>query len=145
MAAPNVLGGNKFQVFVDDGASGWDFLCVATSKALNEQMNFEENFLPDCSDPDSIPARTSRPTGHQWDVPISGLLDPNSDGFKGLVAAYEARTTVNIKVVEDVTGGTSATGAVWVEALNRSAQGGGLSSFTATLRGEGALTKTTVS
>ena len=145
MAAPNVLGGNKFQVFVDDGASGWDFLCVATSKALNQQLNFEENFLPDCADPDSIPNRTSRPTGRQWDVPVSGMLDPNSAAYKTLVAAYNAGTTVNIKVLEDVTGGTSFTGAVYVEQLNRSAQGGGLSSFTATLRGEGTLTMTTVS
>lgn len=143
MAAPNVLGAHKFKVYVYDGAA-YEYLCIATQKNFNRQVNFEEAYLPDCANEDAIPNRTSRQTGRSWDLDITAYLDPNSVSGELLRDAFDTDGTINIKITEDVSGGTSYTGAAWVENLSIAAAGAGLTNFTMKLRGEGALTKTPV-
>ncbi|MCA0401289.1 MAG: phage tail tube protein [Proteobacteria bacterium] len=148
MALPVILQGTKFRVYISDGVTAGDarfkFFCTSTNKTLQEQTNFEEVYLSDCLDPDQIPARSSRPTGTSWSVQLDGILDPNQPVFGYVAAAYRARTTVEIKVVEDVVGGSSYTGFVWVESMQRAAAGAGNTTCALSLRGEGTLTYATV-
>lgn len=143
MAQPNTLQGHKFRVYVSDGTSGdgrFNFLCVAEQKQFEQAVNFEEKYLPDCSDPSALPQRQSQPTGSRWDVKIDGVLDPDSTAFKDLDEAFEGRVKVEIKILQDRTGAKAYTGFVWVESLQQTANGAGATSFSAQLRGDGALT-----
>lgn len=147
MAAPVVLQGTKFRVYVSDGTAGdsrFKFFCTATQRQFNQSANFEEVFLPDCADPDKVPARTSRPTGTLWNLQLDGVLDPNQPVLAYVRAAFQNNETIEIKIVEDVAGGTSYTGFAWVESLQVAAAGGGNTTMQAQLRGEGALTYATV-
>ncbi len=148
MAIPNILQGTKFRVYISDGVTSGDarfkFFCTATQKQLQEAVNFEEVFLADCLDPDAVPARTSRPTGTTWNLQLDGILDPNQPVFGYVQTAFRNKTTVEIKVVEDVSGGTAYTGFAWVENMQRAAAGAGNTTVQVQLRGEGALTYSTV-
>lgn len=147
MAQPNVLHATKLRVYISDGTSGdtrWKFLCTADSKTLEQAINFEEAFLPDCADPDAVPARTSRPTGERWDAKLDGKLDPTQTAWVALKDGFDAREQVEIKVTETVVGAESMTGFAWVESLTKAAAAGGFATFSCALRGEGRLTRTTI-
>lgn len=147
MAQPNVLHATKLRVYVSDGTSGegrWKFLCTADSKTLEQAINFEEAYLPDCADPDAVPARTSRPTGERWDAKLDGKLDPLQAAWVALKTHFDARTQAEIKVSETEVGAESVTGFAWVESLTKAAAAGGFATFSTALRGEGRLTRATI-
>lgn len=148
MALPNILQGTKFRFYISDGVTSGDarfkFFCTSNQKSLEETTNFEEAYLADCADPDAVPVRSSRPTGTSWSSKLDGILDPNQPVFTYVAAAYRNRETIEIKIVEDVAGGTSYTGFAWVENRSTSSAGAGNTTVSLTLRGEGALTYATV-
>ena len=145
MALPNILPANQYQMFIGTGLTApndWAFLCIASEKSLQEAMNFEEVYLPDCANPDGIPNRTSRPTGKRWEISAPSYLDPNNAAFQALRTKFDALATVPVKIVEKVTGGKTKTGTAWVEECSTQGAGAGLMKVTVKLRGEGILVAT---
>jgi hypothetical protein len=53
-------------------------LCGLSTRSLTAQLNGNDEFIKDCADPEDIPVRAFLPTGRQWDVSGSGVLDRNS-------------------------------------------------------------------
>ena len=77
MAAPDIVKGTYLDILLGDGASPevFNILCGLTTRSFTEQTNTNDNFVPDCADPESVPFRELIATGKQWDMQGEGLLN----------------------------------------------------------------------
>lgn len=145
MALPVLLGAESFEVHVKVSAA-FVFLCIAEQKELSEILAFEEKFLPDCGSAGSIPKRISRPTQSSWNLNLTVAVDVANTALDALKAAHRAKTTIEVKVIENViTTGQSLTGFAYVETVTTSAGASGFVTCVLALRGDGDLNAAAVS
>lgn len=87
MARPTIIRGTYVTILMGNGASPEVFspICGLTAKGFTAQVNTTDDFVPDCADPEDIPARYVTATGRQWDLSGSGLL--NLDNLEDIIAA----------------------------------------------------------
>ena len=77
MAVPDIVKGSYVDILIGDGATPEVFtpLCGLTARNFTHQVNTNDQFIPDCALPESIPHRRLVPTGEQWDLAGEGLLN----------------------------------------------------------------------
>lgn len=97
MAAPDIVKGTYIDILMGDGATPEVFtpICGLTARTFTEQVNTNDQFVPDCADPEDIPVRRLVPTGKQWDLSGEGLLNLAQEatvrGASGLTKNYRFR------------------------------------------------------
>ncbi len=91
MAQPDIIPGTYFSLMLGNGASPEVFtaLCGITTRSFIHQVNSNDVFTRDCTDPEAIPVRRVSVTGEQWDLAGEGLL--NRSNLKSLQAAIKRR------------------------------------------------------
>jgi hypothetical protein len=147
MTEPVLLPGNRFRLYRESDVTPGQFVfvCVATTITFNRTNSFEDTTVADCDNPLATPNRKSVKTSTAWNLNFSG----NSDIVRiaGIEADFEAEGTHNYQMLLDkpaVDGGRTYTGAVFVETFELAKQNNGLVSFSAQMRGDGALVKAAV-
>lgn len=77
MARPNTLQGKYINLRLGDGATPevFNIVCGLIDKSFTNQVNTNDQFIPDCADPESIPWREVVETGRQKDISGSGFLN----------------------------------------------------------------------
>lgn len=77
MARPDIVKGTYIDIAIGDGATPEVFtpFCGLTARTFTEQVNTNDQFVPDCADPEDVPIRRLVPTGKQWDLSGDGLLN----------------------------------------------------------------------
>lgn len=137
------LDGKKFKLYRwDTATAAYGFVCLAATKALNRTKTFDEYMVVDCDAPDDAPWQGSMVTGRSWSMPISGIVD--AARFRTLETDWESDAAVQYQMRTDlaaVDGGQTYTGNVHIENLEMTSQDKGVVRFTATLRGDGPLTR----
>lgn len=85
MALPNRVKGGYYYLQVGNGASPEVFttICGLNTRSFTAQLNGNDEFIKDCADPEALPVRAFLPTGKQWDISGSGIIDRNN--IKSLV------------------------------------------------------------
>lgn len=80
MAYPARLRGGYVTIMIGNGASPEVFtpICGLNTRSLTAQLNGNDEFIKDCADPEDIPVRAFLPTGRQWDLSGSGVIDRNN-------------------------------------------------------------------
>lgn len=80
MAYPKRVKGTYVTILMGNGATPEVFvpLCGLSTRSLTAQINGNDEFVKDCADPEDVPVRAFLPTGKQWDVSGSGVIDRNS-------------------------------------------------------------------
>lgn len=80
MALPNRVRGGYYYLQVGNGASPEVFttICGLNTRSFTAQLNGNDEFIKDCADPEAIPVRAFLPTGKQWDISGSGIIDRNN-------------------------------------------------------------------
>lgn len=144
---PDLLPGNRFRLYreSDTVAGTYEFVCVATTITFNRTNSFEDTTVSDCDDPTAIPNRKSVKTSTAWNLNFSGNSDIKR--IEKIEADYEAEGTHNYQLLLDkpaADGGRTYTGAVFVETFELAKQNNGLVTFSAQMRGDGALTREAV-
>jgi hypothetical protein len=143
MAEPDLLPGNRFRLYREsDSTPGqFEFVCVATTITFNRTNNFEDTTVADCDDPLAIPTRKSVKQSTAWNLNFSGNSDIKR--IEGIEADYNAEGTHRYQLLLDkpaADGGRTYTGAVHVETFELAKTNNGLVTFSAQMRGDGALT-----
>lgn len=104
MTKPNVAKGTKFRLLMGDGQSPESFvaLCGLTTKGINFQTNTNEQFIPDCDNPDDPAWRDITKSGRFASLSGSGILDMTG-AFPRYQAAYASADPVNMRVYFNLT------------------------------------------
>ena len=109
MAVPNIVKGAYVDILMGDGATPEVFspICGITARTFTKQVNTNDVFVPDCTDPEAIPHRRVNPTGTQWDLSGEGLL--NLANWQDLDVATTETRNFRFRVSRP-TGSTTDTG-----------------------------------
>lgn len=97
---PATLRGTYVNILIGDGAEPEVFapICGLNTRSFTHQINTNDDFIPDCTDPEDVPTRELTTTGEQWDVSGSGLLDRNN--LADLQAAVGVRKNYRFELAE---------------------------------------------
>lgn len=83
-------------VKIGDGAEpteSFTLLCGLENATITEQVNTTDRFRRDCAKPGSVPKRSSRVTGEQWEISASGVANLDQvdllSAAKGIEKNYE--------------------------------------------------------
>lgn len=97
MAKPVTVKGTKVRLLQGDGADPEVFtkFCGLTAKSINFQTNTNEQFVPDCTDPDAPAWRELTKSGRFVSISGSGLLD--MDALAAYQAAYDSEDAANYR------------------------------------------------
>jgi hypothetical protein len=142
MAVPNLLAGYKFLLSRGDGGQPETFLylCTVTTRKISQKLEFDDAMLQDCDSPGQLPIRVSVPKGKTWDGTFSGKVDAlrlptlQGDFDGGMVHSYRFEFRLS-----GGQGGGYYQGQAFVETLDIESSENGITSFSATLRGQGDL------
>lgn len=76
MSVPKYVSGNYFSVAVslDNGAT-FTPVCGLTSRNLTRALQTNDQYVRDCSDPQSVPFRVVNPTGQSFDIAGTGVYN----------------------------------------------------------------------
>ena len=87
MAYPNRVKPRYVVIEMGNGATPEVFtpLCGIRTAGMTVQLNQNDDFLNDCADPESVPVRFTIPTGRQWDMSGSGVV--NLDNLEQIMDA----------------------------------------------------------
>jgi hypothetical protein len=94
MAAPDIVKGSYVDILMGDGEDPEVFtqICGITTRNITHQVNTNDQFVPDCADPEDVPHRRLNPTGEQWDLSGEGLLNlanwQSVDGAVGVTGNF---------------------------------------------------------
>lgn len=116
------------------------FMCTVTTKSLTETVEYEDATIPDCENPDAVPARRSVPKMTAWSLIASGIADAKS--YKQLRADSKAGVPLNVQILvarPAAEGGGHWDGAIWFENIQINSDSMGVVKFSAQMRGEGEL------
>jgi len=78
MSVPTIVKGQYFDVAVDaDGAGSGDFIyfCGLNTRNLTHQVNTNDEAVPDCDKPGTVPWRVVNTTSQQKDMSGTGLYN----------------------------------------------------------------------
>lgn len=77
MAQPDIVKGTYVDLLIGDGLTTEAFtpICGLTTRSFTHQVNTNDVFVPDCTDPESRPVRRLSITGEQWDLSGEGLFN----------------------------------------------------------------------
>lgn len=87
MAFPNRVKPGFAVIEMGNGSSPEVFtiLCGIRTQGITAQTNTTDDFLKDCVDPEAVPVRFVIPTGKQWDLSGSGVV--NLDNLTNILNA----------------------------------------------------------
>lgn len=110
MALPEIVKGSYIDILIGDGATPEVFtpICGITTRNFTKQINTNDAFIPDCTDPEDVPTRRLVPTGKQWDLSGEGLL--NLANWEDIDSASEGVTKNYRFVITRPAGSTVGTG-----------------------------------
>lgn len=117
-------------------------LCIATTLDFSRAIQFDDEMVIDCANPQNLPIRLSIAKGQTWDVTFSGKCD--FARFQALEANFDGNAH-NYQVQKFGTGaqgGGTYQGAAMLESLKMSKNENGMVAFSATLKGQGVLAYT---
>lgn len=76
MSIPAYVKGSYFSVAVSlDGGVTWTPVCGLTSRNLTEAYQTNDQYVRDCSNPKSVPARVVNVTGSSFDIAGTGIYN----------------------------------------------------------------------
>lgn len=103
MAQPKTLRGTYVNILLGDGATPEVFepICGLNTRSITHQINTNDDFIPDCTNPEDVPTRELTTTGEQWDMSGSGLVDRNN--LADLQAAVGAVRNYRFELAEPAT------------------------------------------
>lgn len=108
---PNRVKGGYYYLQVGDGADPEVFttICGLNTRSFTAQLNTNDDFVKDCADPEAIPVRVALPTGRQWDISGSGVID--RDNIAALVESQGI--TQNYRFIMGAPDGTTGFTGYW--------------------------------
>jgi hypothetical protein len=145
MAPPKKYTGDKLLIQIGDGASPETFAhdCLINQERgtqYNTQTN--EEYLPDCDDPDAIPMRSLDITGLSATITGAGVM--NSSSWDTWFDWWKSGEAKNVKVKENITsaaGGGTESGAYKLTSLQRTGDYKKSVTVQVTLESDGDITR----
>lgn len=142
MASPDLVAGNLFRLYRETDTPGtYEFVCLAQTVRLTRTNEYEDATVPECDAPTSIPNRKSTLRSRAWGLSFSGSSDAKR--LEKVETDFATQVGRKYQILVDKTallGGKTYTGTVLFESLEIGKTNNGIVSFTATVRGEDALT-----
>lgn len=78
MSVPAYVKGDYFSVAVSlDAGTTYTLVCGLTSRNLSRKLQTADEYIKDCTDPQSIPFRIINATGQSFDIAGTGIYDRN--------------------------------------------------------------------
>lgn len=143
MAVPNLVPGYQFLLLRGNGdgpPETFTYLCTVTTRGLDETNEFDDAMLQDCDSPGLVPSRVSVPKGQTWQITFSGKVDATrlqvlqNDMRSAVLRTYQLQ--INFSGAQ---GGGYYQGEAYPETLKIESSENGITTFSGTLRGQGAL------
>lgn len=140
MAQPEYFKGNQILVKVSDGGDPETFAhpcMINTDRSFTLQAETQNQFIPDCDDPDAPAWRIVDKTGHSATVTGSGIIHkPDMAAFDDWVLASEP---INCEVEVGGSGGRKYTGQFHCTSLEWTGSGKETATCSITLEQTGPL------
>lgn len=105
MAEPTTIPGGFFNVLVSDQADPptYSYLCGVTTSELTVVTNGNDQFIPDCDDPEKVLIRRRVQISEQADMTASGTYNPDNfpqiEALRGVSAPYRFQAAVTPAMV----------------------------------------------
>ena len=134
--------GVNFGLLAGNGATPTELftsVCLATTLDFTRAVQFDDEMVIDCANPQNLPQRQSIAKGQTWDVTFSGKCDYAR--FQALEAWLDG-SPHNVQVQKFGTGAQGCgtyQGAAVLENLKMTKSDNGMVAFSASLKGQGVL------
>jgi hypothetical protein len=105
MAEATNIPGGYFNLLVSNGATPpvFTYLCGVTTNELTVVTNGNDQFIPDCDDPDKVLIRRRVNISEQADITASGTYNPDNfpriEALRGVSAPYRFQAAVTPAMV----------------------------------------------
>lgn len=123
MAPPKKYTGDKLLIQIGDGASPEQFAhdcLINQERGTQYGTQTNEEYLPDCDDPDAIPSRSIDITGNSMTITGAGTM--NSTSWQTWFDWWQSGDAKNVMVKENIpaaAGGGTESGAFKLTSLQR--------------------------
>ncbi|SEE59673.1 hypothetical protein SAMN05519104_6669 [Rhizobiales bacterium GAS188] len=121
----------------------YNYVCSAITLSFSQKQVLEDATVADCAAPTATPTRAAVIKERMWELTVSGKMDPL--GADLMEQDYNADAPYPYQVIRDLAGsagGATWQGNVWITDLTLAKNDNGIVTFTATMQGDGPLTKT---
>lgn len=135
MATTGVIPGDDILLYVGE---------IAVSHSTSHSLSLNGTTI-DITNKDTAGFEKFLNGRKNWSISIEGMVAYDATyGYEDLFDAWLAGTELTVKFSTEVAGDIYFTGPVIIENLEKSAGGGAVTTFTCSLKGNGAIAKATV-